>query len=145
MRASISGIVLAGLWALAPAAAIAAGPFDGVWEGRSVTIHGRCPHRYQARLTIRDGVVRGELVANYERMTVASRVDPSGRMAAIFAHNGRAIMKTTGGRLGAGEGRVEWMSQEPDYFEVADVGTCHGVVTLRRVSDLPRQSELPRQ
>ena len=145
MRSLLSGIALAGLWALAPVAVMAASPFDGVWEGRSVTLHGRCPYRYETRLTIRDGVVKGEMVSNYERMTVNSTVDPSGQMAPIFAYNGRAIMKTTGGRLGASEGRVEWWSHEPDHFEDQDVGTCHGVVSLRRVSDLPQQSELPRQ
>ncbi len=143
MKASVSGMALAGLLALAPRPVLAAGPFDGLWQGDSVTVWGRCEQHYRVEFSIRDGAVRGEMVANGERMTVATTVDADGRMGHVFAYNGRTLVKVTGGRLGAAGGRIRWSSQEPDYFEVADVGDCAGVVTLRRVSDPPRQSTLP--
>lgn len=139
MKASISGMVLVALVALSPRPVLAAGPFDGLWQGDSVTVWGRCAQHYRVALNIRDGAVSGEMVATGERMTVATTVAADGRMGHVFAYNGRTLVKTAGGRLGAAEGRIRWTSQEPDYFEVADVGDCAGVVTLRRVSDLPRQ------
>ncbi len=138
MKASVSGMALVGLLALAPRPVLAAGPFDGLWQGDSVTIHGRCEQHYRVALSIRDGAVSGEMVANGERMTVATTVDADGRMGHVFAYNGRTLVKATGGRLGAAEGRIRWTSQEPDYFEDRDVGDCAGVVTLRRVSDAPQ-------
>jgi len=145
MKTSISGMALAGLLALAAQPVAAAGPFDGVWQGESKTTHGRCEQHYRVTLSIRDGVVSGEMVATGERMTVASTVDAGGRFGPVFAYSGRTLVKTAGGRLGAAEGRIRWTSQEPDYFEVEDVGDCAGEITLRRVSDLPQQSALPPQ
>ncbi len=139
MKASISGMVLVALVALSPRPVLAAGPFDGLWQGDSVAVWGRCAQHYRVALNIRDGAVSGEMVATGERMTVASTVAADGRMGHVFAYNGRTLVKTAGGRLGATEARIRWTSQEPDYFEVEDVGDCAGVVTLRRVSDLPRQ------
>ncbi len=139
MKASISGMVLVALVALSPRPVLAAGPFDGLWQGDSVAVWGRCAQHYRVALNIRDGAVSGEMVATGERMTVASTVAADGRMGHVFAYNGRTLVKTAGGRLGATEGRIRWTSQEPDYFEVEAVGDCAGVVTLRRVSDLPRQ------
>ncbi len=138
MKASVSGMALVGLLALAPRPVLAAGPFDGLWQGDSVTIHGRCEQHYRVALSIRDGAVSGEMVATGERMTVATTVDADGRMGHVFAYNGRTLVKAVGGRLGAAEGRIRWISQEPDYFEDRDVGDCAGVVTLRRVSDAPQ-------
>ncbi len=139
MKASISGMVLVALVALSPRPVLAAGPFDGLWQGDSVAVWGRCAQHYRVALRSRDGAVSGEMVANGERMTVATTVAADGRMGHVFAYNGRTLVKVAGGRLGAAEGRIRWTSQEPDYFEVEDVGDCAGVVTLRRVSDLPRQ------
>ncbi len=135
MKASISGMALVALVAWP---ALAAGPFDGLWQGDSVTVWGRCAQHYRVALSIRDGAVSGEMVTTGERMTVATTVTAEGRMGHVFAYNGRTLVKATGGRLGAAEGRIRWTSQEPDSFEVADVGDCAGVVTLRRVSDPPQ-------
>ncbi len=121
---------------VAPAQAV--GPFDGLWQGDSVTVWGRCEQHYRVEFSIRDGAVRGEMVANGERMTVATTVDADGRMGPVFAYNGRTLVKTAGQRLGAAEGRIRWTSQEPDYFGNRDVGDCAGVVTVRRVSDAPQ-------
>jgi hypothetical protein len=145
MKSVSLGIFVAAAWLLAPLTVSAAGPFDGVWTGQSVTTYGRCPHRYQLDLTIRDGKLRGRMVSNYERMTIDTSVDEDGRLGAIFAYNGRTLVKTADGGLGATEGRVEWRSQEPDYFEIEDIGDCAGVVTLRKVSDGEQQSALPPQ
>lgn len=145
MRTSVSGMLLAGLLALAPQPAPAAGPFDGTWQGDSKTTYGRCEQHYRVTLSIRDGAVSGDMVATGERMTVATTVDADGRMAPVFAYNGRTLVKTVGGRLGAADGRIRWISQEPDYFEEADVGDCSGEITLRRVSGAAQQSTLPAQ
>ncbi len=135
MKASVSGMALVALVALVARPVLAAGPFDGLWQGDSVTVHGRCEQHYRVALSIREGVVSGEMVATGERMTVATTVAADGRMGRVFAYNGRTLVKTAGGRLGGAEGRIRWTSQEPDYFEDRDVGDCAGVVTLRRVSD----------
>ena len=145
MKASVSGMALLALLALAPRPVLAAGPFDGLWQGDSVTVHGRCAQHYRVALSIRDGVVSGEMVATGERMTVATTVGADGRMGPVFAYNGRTLVKTADGRLGGAEGRIRWTSQEPDYFEDRDVGDCAGVVTLRRVSYPPRRSTPPPQ
>ncbi len=144
MKTSVSGMALVGLLALAPRPVLAVGPFDGLWQGDSVTVWGRCEQHYRVALSIRDGVVSGEMVATGERMTVATTVDADGRMGHVFAYNGRTLVKTAGGRLGAAEGRIRWTSQEPNYFG-DDVGDCAGMVTLRRFSDAPQQSKLPPQ
>ncbi len=145
MKASVSGMALVVLVTLASRPVLAAGPFDGLWQGDSVTVHGRCEQHYRVALSIREGVVSGELVATGERMTVATTGGADGRMGPVFAYNGRTLVKAAGGRLGAAEGRIRWTSQEPDSFEVVDVGDCAGVVTLRRVSEPPRRSTLPPQ
>lgn len=138
MKASVSGMALVALVALVARPVLAAGPFDGLWQGDSVTVWGRCAQHYRVALSIRDGAVSGEMVTTGERMTVATTVGADGRMGPVFAYSGRTLVKATGGRLGGAEGRIRWTSQEPDHFEVEDVGDCAGVVTLRRVSDAPQ-------
>jgi hypothetical protein len=113
----------------------AAGPFEGVWTGRAVTDYGRCPYPYDVELAVRDGRVRGRMVSNFERMTIDTTVDDTGRVGAVFAYSGRTLVKTTGGRLGATEGRIEWSMQEPYANEFTLGDLCHGTITLRKVSD----------
>ncbi len=137
------GLVLLTVMSASPA--LSASPYDGVWRGLSTTTHGRCPYRYEVEITIRDGQVRGRMHANFEDMSVHTRVDEAGRMGPVFAANGRTLLKTRGGRLGDAAGKIFWYSQEPDFHEIADVGTCEGVISLDRTSDVPQQSHRPRQ
>ncbi len=142
MKAIASNLALATLFVLGSLTAHAASPFDGVWTGRSVTEFGRCPYVYEVTMSIRDGVVTGHMVTGYERITIATTVDDQGRTARVFGYNGRTVLKTTGGRLGVREGRIDWMGHA--LYVTRNGGLCHGVITLERQAP-PRQAvELPR-
>ena len=132
MKTIASRLALATLFVLGSLGAHAAGPFDGEWTGRSVTEFGRCPQVFEVRLRIRDGKVTGEMVSNGERITVATTVDDRGRMARVFGYNGGTVLKTTGGRLGAREGRIDWMGHAGSGYVTRGGGVCHGVITLER-------------
>ena len=140
MKAIVASLTLAALCVLGPSTADAATPFDGVWTGRSVTEYGRCPYVYDVTLSIRDGVVTGHMVTGSERITIASTVDDQGRMARVFGYNGRTVLKTTGGRLGVREGRINWMGHAP-YVTRNGGGLCHGVITLNNVTERPQRAE----
>ena len=143
MKAIAASLALATLFVLGSLTAHAAGPFDGEWTGRSVTEFGRCPHVFEVRLSIRDGAVSGEMVRRHVRITVATTVDDRGRMAHVFGYNGDTVLKTTGGRLGAREGRIDWWGNAVSGFLPGGGDICHGVITLERAA--PRQAaELPR-
>ncbi len=109
MKAIVRGLGLAALCLLAAEPVSAAGPFDGVWTGRSVTDFGWCPQSYEVELRIRDGNVSGEMVTNSERITVASRVSNRGRLSSVLGYNGGTVLRTVGGRLEARKGRIKWM------------------------------------
>ncbi len=57
MKAITRGLGIAALCLLAVEPVSAAGPFDGIWTGRSVTDFGWCPQSYEVELRIRDGKV----------------------------------------------------------------------------------------
>ncbi len=139
MKAIAASLAFAILCVLGPFTADAATPFDGVWTGRSVTEYGRCPYVYDVTLSIRDGVVTGHMVTGYERITIATTVDDLGRMARVFGYNGRTVLKTTGGRLGVREGRIDWMGHELSFTRNADL--CYGVITLNKVTERPQTTE----
>ena len=140
MKAVATSLALAILCILGPFTADAATPFDGVWTGRSVTEYGRCPYVYDVTLSIRDGVVTGHMVTGSERITIATTVDDQGRMARVFGYNGRTVLKTTGGRLGVREGRIDWMGHAL-YVPRNGSGLCYGVITLNKVTERPQRAE----
>ena len=139
MKAIASSLALATLFVLGSLTAHAASPFDGEWTGRSVTEYGRCPYVYDVTMSIRNGVVTGHMVTGYERITIATTVDDRGRMARVFGYNGRTVLKTTGGRLGVREGRIDWMGHA--LYVTRNGGLCHGVITLNKATERPQTAE----
>jgi hypothetical protein len=134
MKAMVCGLGLAALCLLAAEPAGAAGPFDGIWTGRSVTEFGWCPQSYEVELRIRNGDISGEMVTNSERITVAATVDKRGRLGRVFGYNGRTVLKTVGGRLEARKGRIKWMGHGRRVFSRGGGGVCYGAITLEKVS-----------
>ena len=124
----------AALCLLAAEPGAAAGPFDGVWTGRSVTDFGWCPQSYEVELRIRDGNVSGEMVTNSERIKVASRVSKRGRLTSVLGYNGGTVLRTVGGRLGARKGRIKWMGRGSSTFAKDGGGICYGTIELEKVS-----------
>ncbi len=139
MKAIVASLTLAAVCVLGPFTADAGTNFDGVWTGRSVTEYGRCPYVYDVTLSIRDGVITGHMVTGSERITIATTLDDHGRTARVFGYNGRTVLKTTGGRLGIREGRIDWMGHE--LYVNRDAGLCHGVITLNKVTERPQTPE----
>jgi hypothetical protein len=139
------GLVFAGLLGLTVPPAVAAGPFDGEWTGRSVTEYGYCPHVYDVRLSIRDGRVTGEMASRSERITVATTVDARGRPAHILGYNGRTVLRASGGGLGERAGRIDWWGHGARSFRNGGGNTCYGYIALEKIADRPQPAELPKQ
>jgi hypothetical protein len=127
------GLVVAGLIGVAPLVAGAAGPFDGVWAGRSINESGNCPFAYDVRFTVRDGRVSGEMVSGAERITLATTVDQRGRVGRIVGYNGRTILRTSSGRLGDRRGRIDWWGHGATSRRGRG-GICYGYIEVEKVS-----------
>ena len=140
MKRTIVGLMTI-LWA---STALAASPFDGEWAGESVTKYGTCPHSYDVAVRIRDGFVSGTMESNYERITIASAIDPGGRFVQGFGYNGRTVLKTTSSRMRLDDGYVHWRGHEIRKRRRSGGDHCYGVISLYRVSPPPPQtSRLP--
>ena len=133
MKAIVRGLGLAALCLLVAEPGAAAGPFDGIWTGRSVTDSGWCPQSHEVELRIHNGKINGQMVTNSERITVASRVNKRGRLASVFGYNGRTVLRTLGGRLQARKARIRWMRHGSSTFKDGG-GVCYGAITLEKVS-----------